>query len=130
MGHRCTLTVDRKTIRRYEREGREGSSPPNSPGVATALKAVKVGFWKGKLPHPGHRLGGRKKPARPARSTAPGSRIRSGSGATPRVPEAVLPTVDDSVVVADRTMPINAVELIVGRMGHHDTGTTSMPRPT
>ena len=39
--------VDRKTIRRYARVA-------NSPGVATGSE----GPCRGKIPHPGHRLGG------------------------------------------------------------------------
>jgi hypothetical protein len=48
--------VDRKTIRRYEREGREVSSPSNSPGVATGCEGRESGvsgsFWRGNSPTP------------------------------------------------------------------------------
>ena len=50
------------------------------PGWPPALTAAKAAVSDGKLPHPGHRLGRRKRPARPAKSTAPGSRIRSQLG--------------------------------------------------
>ena len=44
--------VDRKTIRRYEREGREASSPPNSPGVATGSEGDESGVLAGETPPP------------------------------------------------------------------------------
>jgi transposase len=44
--------VDRKTIRRYEREGREASGPPNSPGVATGSDGRESGVLVGETPPP------------------------------------------------------------------------------
>jgi transposase len=44
--------VDRKTIRRYEREGREASLPPNSPGVATGSECRESGGFAGETPPP------------------------------------------------------------------------------
>jgi hypothetical protein len=44
--------VDRKTIRRYEREGPEASSPANSPGVATGSDGRESGVSEGETPPP------------------------------------------------------------------------------
>jgi transposase len=44
--------VDRKTIRRYEREGQEASSPANSPGVATGSDGRESGVSEGETPPP------------------------------------------------------------------------------
>jgi transposase len=43
--------VDRKTIRRYEREG-QGSTAPNSPGVATGCEGRESGVFEEETPPP------------------------------------------------------------------------------
>lgn len=72
--------IDRKTIRRYERD--RGRSGGNSPGWPPALTRRKSRFPRLKLPH-GHRLRFERRHARPAKSTANGSMCKCVLGAMP-----------------------------------------------
>ena len=69
--------VDRKTIRRYA-----SAAEAKSPGVATGSEAARA-LLRGKIPHPGHRLGAADRPLGLRGAPASGSRRRCGSGATP-----------------------------------------------
>src|SRR5208282_6169261 len=43
------------------------------------------------------------------------------------VPERVLPAADESVVIADGAIPVDAVEVIGTGIGHHGPGATAPP---
>jgi hypothetical protein len=45
------------------------------------------------------------------------------------IPERPLPTSDDSMVVANRAVPVNAVVLVPGRIGHYNSLSALVVRP-
>ena len=45
------------------------------------------------------------------------------------IPECPLPASDDSMVVTNRAVPVDAIVLVPGRIGHHDSLATLVLRP-